>query len=90
MSRLAVETFEQMAIGLRPQCPKTIAALLAKGLIEKVGERVLCRDRFGTVTIPEYAVPLPVHYQWCKWCDENIKDIAELEAELDTHMGSDK
>ena len=76
MSAAAVSTFEGIAISMPvPFRRQAIAALLARGLIEKVGDRVLGRDAFGKITVPEYAVPLPIHYQWCKWASENVKDI---------------
>lgn len=45
--------------------PKTREALLAAGLIIECGERVLGRDRFGVIAIPQYGMPIPVHMQWC-------------------------
>ena len=45
--------------------PRTRAALLKAGLIQKCGEKVVGRDRFGAIAIPEYEMPIPVHMQWC-------------------------
>lgn len=45
--------------------PKTEAALVKNGLIVKIGEQIICQDRFGTVKAPVYEMPIPVHYQWC-------------------------
>lgn len=49
-----------------PMAEGTRKALLKQGLIEQCGAKVICQDRFGTVTVPEYQMPIPVHYQWCK------------------------
>lgn len=65
-----IDVFEAIAINQLPaHRPVAIRALLKAGLIVPAGERIL-RDRFGTVRIPEYAVPLPIHWQWCQWCSE--------------------
>lgn len=54
--------------------PKTRDALLKAGLIEQCGEKVICRDRFGVVTVPEYQMPAPVHMQWCQAMAEECED----------------
>lgn len=46
--------------------PATRKALLDRGLIEPCGEKIICQDRFGTVRLTEYQMPIPVHYQWCQ------------------------
>ena len=45
----------------------SIEKLRDVGLIQECGEKVVCRDRFGTVRVTEYEMPIDVHYQWCKW-----------------------
>jgi hypothetical protein len=66
-----IEVFEMIAINQTPPYrPAAIRSLLKAGLIEPCGEAVLVRDRFGTVKVPVYGVPLPIHYQWCRWCSE--------------------
>lgn len=71
MSATAVQTFEMIAISEHPVLRrKTIKALLARGLIVQIGMRQLGRDRFGAIEIPEYAVPIDVHMQWCQHCAE--------------------
>lgn len=49
---------------------KTAASLLAKGLIVKRGFKILGKDRFGSITVPEYEMPVPVHIQWCMFYSE--------------------
>jgi len=74
LSKGVVEVFESIAVSQpHPHRPAAILTLLHAGLIVQIGERVL-RDRFGEVRIPVYEVPLPVHYQWCQWCSENVPD----------------
>jgi hypothetical protein len=80
-SKRQIEAFEQIGAGVtRPSgySDKVFLALLEKGLIEVCGVKVLCKDRFGTVQVPEFQQPLPVHIQWCKWCSENVTE-EELE-----------
>ena len=58
------------AIGCGDSCPpmtaRTRDAMLRKGLIHKVGERELGRDRFGAISLPVYEMPIPIHMVWCK------------------------
>lgn len=75
MTKAQRELFERLAIGMDgPMHPKTIAALKDKGLVERGPDRVLGRDRFGVIAVPDYYVPLHIHAQWCEWCSENVKD----------------
>jgi hypothetical protein len=46
---------------------KTIKALLKKGLIIETEEHQ------GALTIKHYAVPLPIHMQWCYWCSHQVE-----------------
>lgn len=46
--------------------PITRDAMLAAGLIRQCGERVVGRDRFGVIAIPEYEMTIPTHMAWCK------------------------
>ena len=69
--------FEAIAINIPPRASRvTLDALVSKGVIE-VHKRTVGHDCFGGIVIDDYSVPLPVHMQWCQWCDENISD-AEL------------
>lgn len=69
------EAFESIAVG---QCLgfhfTTYQKLLAKRLIERLPDKVVGKDIFGPIRLPDYQVPLPVHIQWCQWCDENVTD----------------
>lgn len=54
---------------------QAIADLIDRELIRYIGEKLICRDRFGAVKVPEYEMTLPTHAQWCSWqasqpCDE--------------------
>jgi hypothetical protein len=55
---------------------RTVAALLSRGLIVKIGEEVVYRDRFGVVTAPVYEMPIVEHIRWCAWCAEHYPDAA--------------
>lgn len=45
--------------------PQTRDAMLKAGIIEECGRKYLGRDRFGAIFVIEYAMPIPVHMQWC-------------------------
>lgn len=75
LSAPARRAFERIAINQDPLAqPQTLAALMKRGLIVQTGTKLLGQDRFGRIAIPVYAVPLPVHAQWCQWCSDNITD----------------
>jgi hypothetical protein len=64
--------FELIATGQRPRgTVGTISALKKAGLIVDAGHKLVGKDRFGDIFIPEWAVPIPIHAQWCKWASEN-------------------
>ncbi len=71
--------FELIAINQRPNCtPRTLAALVALGLITKHQRPIYGRGNSPIDRIPmlvdEYEVPLPIHAEWCTWCDEHYTD----------------
>jgi hypothetical protein len=71
MTKNQIAVFERIAVNqLIYAHPRTIAVLKERGLIEQGPDRVLGRDAFGLITVPDYCVPLPVHYQWCRWASE--------------------
>lgn len=49
-----------------PMSRQTRDALLRDGLIVKVGEKTLGKDRFVAIRIPQYEMPVSVHYAWCQ------------------------
>jgi len=53
---------------------KTREALLDAGLIQEIGRKVLGHDQFGVIDVPEYAMPIGVHMQWC---DAVVSEEAE-------------
>ena len=79
LTKVQKAIFEQIATGnyelsgLRA-APKSIAKLLEMGVIVRSEDKIVCQDRFGTVKVPSYYVPLPIHFAWCEWCSENITD----------------
>ena len=40
--------------------------LIAEGLIVLTGEKPIGRDALGKISIPEFEMPIHVHYAWCK------------------------
>ena len=74
---------DRIGCGEPPRCsPKTLRNMLDAGLIIDQGGRV-CRDALGTYTVPSYAMPLAVHYQWCSAVAFTDEEMAEFEAELE-------
>jgi hypothetical protein len=70
MTKRQREAFEQIAISQPPRAThKTLVALRERGLIDYEDE-VVGRDALGTITIPRWFVPLPIHFQWCEWASE--------------------
>lgn len=70
-TRRQIEVFEQIAIGNDDgHSPRTIKALLDKGLIVELAPKVVGQDVFGLITVPQYQVPIHLHAQWCDWCAE--------------------
>ena len=70
-----VEIFEAIATGQTPPLrPRSLAALVRDGLVEKVGMKTLGHDALGAIEVAIYEVPLPVHMQWCQWCAENVAE----------------
>jgi hypothetical protein len=68
-----VEAFERIAVGdSGGHAPATLGALKNKGLIEFEERRG--SDALGGFSWRVPFVPIPIHAQWCRWCDENISD----------------
>ena len=69
------EAFGLMTIGERPFISqKTMAAFLERGLIVRMPDKVLGRDAFGAIAVPDYEIPISVHMEWCQWCADNFPD----------------
>lgn len=67
--------FELIATNQRPRGGVlTLRALKARGLIEDAPPRVVGRDRFGDIVVPNWSVPLSVHMQWCEWADHSVRE----------------
>ncbi len=47
--------------------PQAIKGLLEKGLLRKLSDERIGGDRFGAINIPQYEMPMGVHYQWSMW-----------------------
>ena len=66
-----VKAFEAIAIGQPPRCHAgTLQWLLQKELIKRLPDRMVGRDRFGPMFVPQYEVSLPAHHAWCTWASE--------------------
>ena len=73
LSKRALEVFEQIAIGNDlGHHPRTLASLVARGLIETRPEEMPGPFPGTTMTVDRYDVPLAVHAAWCSWCAENV------------------
>lgn len=75
MTKGQIAAFERLAIGEPPNASvKTLEALLSKGVIAKDEDRIVGRDALGTIRVPQFYVPIPLHWQWCEWCSEQDGD----------------
>lgn len=74
---------DRIGCGETPGCsPKTLKAMLDAGLIVDAGGGTR-RDALGSYRIPAYAMPIPVHYQWCSAVAFTDEEMAAFEAELE-------
>jgi len=74
---------DRVGCGEPPGCsPKTLRRLLDDGLLIDQGGDVR-RDALGAYTVPSYAMPLAVHYQWCSAVAFTDEEMAEFEADLE-------
>jgi len=72
-TKAQIEAFDQIAVNqIMGHYPKVLDALSEKGLIEFV--KYSRMGVLGRFTWREPFVPIPIHVQWCKWCDENVED----------------
>lgn len=72
---------DRIGCGEPPSCsPKTLKAMLDSGLIVDAGGETQ-RDALGAYTMPSYAMPIAVHYQWCSAVAFTDAEMAEFEAE---------
>lgn len=49
-----------------PSTERTVDALLDAGLIYVCGYKVVGKDRFREIQIPQYEMTIPTHMQWCE------------------------
>lgn len=83
LSKAQERALSLIAINMHPFAhPKTIKVLLDKGLIVKHERTIYGKGNSPIDRIPmgtnDYEVPLPVHYEWCKWCSENKGGIGHV------------
>src|SRR6185312_7060519 len=99
MTKAQRRDFEMIAINERPRGGvQTLKALKARGLIEDAEPRIVGRDRFGDIKVPNWSIPLHVHRQWCEWCskqpdptDTGERDVSEtIELQTCEHCQKDK
>lgn len=63
-----------------PGHPKTFAKLVELGLLHRLQDKVIGRDRFGVIAIPQFEMPVHVHMQWCDAVAYTDDEMAEIEA----------
>lgn len=83
--RMSVErrALDRIGCGQPPACSmKTPRNLLDAGLIVDVGGETR-RDALGSYRIPSFAMPIPVHFQWCSAVAATDEEMAEFEAETE-------
>ena len=65
------EAFDLIAAGDDGQLsPRTTDSLVRRGLVIRRDVRI----GYPPMTVHRFEVPLDVHYQWCRWCAENVED----------------
>jgi hypothetical protein len=70
-----LETFDRVAGGRPPDCPKSVlSAMLENGLLRRT-VRVAGKDSLGPIVQYGYSVPSQLQRQWC---DFNRQDTAYL------------
>ena len=52
------------------------------GFVRHVADRIVCQDRWGTVTQPQYEIAIPTHIAWCDYwasqpCEHGVADIED-------------
>lgn len=56
-----------------PHCrTEVLDALVEKGFAVRVPDRVLGRDAFGPVTVPQYEMPVSRHIEFCSWLASQV------------------
>ncbi|MGT2488581.1 hypothetical protein ACU4GA_27065 [Methylobacterium oryzae CBMB20] len=74
---------DRIGCGEPPACAqKTLRNPLEAGLIVDVGTETR-RDALGSYQVPAYAMPIPVHFQWCSAVAATDEEMAAFEAELE-------
>jgi hypothetical protein len=74
---------DRIGCGEPPSCsPKTLRSLLDAGLIVDAGGETR-RDALGSYRVPSYAMPIPVHMQWCSAVAFTDEEMAAFEAEAE-------
>lgn len=65
--------FECVAVGYGgpPPSKKAAEVLQNFGLIERLPDKVIGRDRFGEITVPSWQATTWAHMDFCAWCAEN-------------------
>lgn len=72
MTANQTRVFEQIAIGNDGgHNPATVTSLINKGFVIRLIDRPVGRDVLGIISVPQYDVPIPIHYEWCQWCADN-------------------
>ena len=70
---------DRIGCGEPPACAqKTLRNLLDAGLIVDVGTETR-RDALGSYRVPAYAMPIPVHFQWCSAVAATDEEMAAFE-----------
>ena len=70
---------DRIGCGEPPTCSqKTLRNMLDAGLIGDVGTKTR-RDALGSYRVPSYAMPIPVHFQWCSAVAATDEEMAANE-----------
>ena len=72
---------DQMGCGeVLPRAKRqTLDRMVDEGLIVRLADRIVGRDGFGLITLPQYEMTISTHYAWCSYWAKHA-DLAEDEA----------
>lgn len=75
---------DRIGCGEPPSCsPKTLRNLLDTGQIVDAGGEIRC-DALGSYRVPSYAMPIPVHMQWCSAVAATDEEMVAFEIGVET------
>jgi hypothetical protein len=61
-------------VGCGDYCPPakraTLDKMVEQGLLIRLPDKRIGSDSFGVIALPQFEMPIPVHYAWCSYWAE--------------------